>query len=310
MAFVPSESIKFMREVSGNAWKLWTYLCECRNIVSGQCNPSQQTIAREAGIEFSRVSVAKAELKDEGMLDWYKKGTQTHYVLLVGVKEFERARVKKIAEIERKERRQFAKCKVAEHDFAKCKVEGCRLCILQTPTLQNAKSHIKDEQVVEQVKDVVVANPQNDLPIATTTTTTSSPHAWKQESADKDFCDGLIQRGLFSQEVVSQAWSELLFTVGQRGPGAVATKAELMGFCRAKQRTGALPGIGADVVQFNKSRPQSASISQSEIYCEFDRSQYEQCPLCYGTGQQIVAGKGARRCPNRAERAAAGGVNQ
>ncbi len=314
MSIVPSESYKRQREIeTGNAWRLWTYLCWRRHTVTGQCNPSQQTIANDTGIEYTRVSVAKAELIAKHWVTWTKKGG---FILLVGVKDFERARNKKLAEIAREERRKFAKRKVTDPNFAERKVSGDLPGETQTPTLPNANSHFKGyERVVEPEKAVVVAGPVANAATTTMTTTTSSrpdKDAWKQEPADEAFCQELVHRALFSDGVVEQAWKELMFKVIQRGPGAIATKGELWAFCFQKQKTGILPGVlgptglvGADNARTQTSAPQSSG--QVEVYCEFDSSQFEKCPQCFGTGMEVVAGKGARKCSNRRSRMVAGG---
>lgn len=74
MAFVPDIAIESMDEVSGTAFRLYTYLCMRRNRRSGVCFPSLRLIAEETGINYSYASVCKLELIEKGWIETVKGG--------------------------------------------------------------------------------------------------------------------------------------------------------------------------------------------------------------------------------------------
>lgn len=74
MAYVPDIAIESMDEVSGSAFRLYTYLCMRRNRRSGVCFPSLRLIADETGINYSHASVCKLELIDKGWIETVKGG--------------------------------------------------------------------------------------------------------------------------------------------------------------------------------------------------------------------------------------------
>lgn len=249
--------------------------------MTGKCNPSHSLIALETGVEISGVSVAKKELRTKG---WIETRGKRDVIVLIGVGEFEKAREAYLWKIQISQASKFGKSKddgaTRGAIFGKSKDAAPDLGFIQGTSLDFPKIHNKDEIDVE--RDVAAA--------ATPTPISSNPNSWKQEPVTQDFLDELVTRGLFSRDVVMQSWQELAFAVAQRGPSTVAVKGELLAFCRAKQRSGFLPGVVAAVVkgEFRKE-PGSAVASRK---CS------PMCSRCFGTGLEVVQGKGARRCPN------------
>lgn len=270
MAIVPSEASRQAHKVSGIAWKVFTNLCEHRDLVTGQCNPSHRLIAQETGVEISGVSVAKKELRGLG---WIETSGKWSVIIKIGIDEFERVRAAHLAKIQRSEVRIFGKSKDRAGNVG----------IFGGQSLENPNDIYKDGTKVEQN--------------AAAATTAADRDAWKKETVDQSFLDELVTRGLFSKEVVAQSWRELAFKVAMRPVGSVATKGELMAFCFAKQRTGVLPTMEtAQVVDLSSARAEAQASSSGAQVRECPAT----CPLCFGGQMQVIAGRGARPCPNRA----------
>lgn len=280
MPIVPREAFERAHELSGNGWKVVSNLYKHRNIVTGQCNPSHQTISRESGVEITGVSVAKKELREGG---WIETRGKRDVVILVGVAELEEARASYLLKIQISEALKFGKSKDArallEAFFGKPKDAKADLGISPAASWDHPKT-LRNSSEIENAA------------AAATAAAVFDPHAWKQETVTTQFIDELVTRGMFSREIVQAAWNELAFAVAQRGPEARATKGELMGFCRAKQKT-YLPGTSGPYV----ARLPGDVAAPPAPKCE------PTCPLCFGSQMQVVEGQ-AKRCPNR--RAAAG----
>lgn len=292
MPIVPRYAMEHAYKTSGNGWKVFSSLCKHRNIETGKCNPSHETIARESGVEITGVSKAKKELRDLG---WIQTRGKWDVIILVGIDEFERARESYLANKARSQAQRFTKggailgkSQDAAGDVGEFPVESW----------ENSGAILKDGNSSE--RDAAAA--------ATTASVSRSiskqdAHAWKQETVTTEFLAELVTRGLFSEQVVNESWQELAFAVAQRGPDARAVKGELMAFCRAKQKTMPMPHVAAEVVKLDTSRASGTAGSTGGVR-ECDST----CPLCLGGQMQIVPGKGARPCPNRV--AASGDTGQ
>lgn len=66
MAYVPDEAIDRMDELSSGAWKLYCFLCRCRNHGSGKCNPSSVLTAKTIGVHTKNVFRLRRELAAKG----------------------------------------------------------------------------------------------------------------------------------------------------------------------------------------------------------------------------------------------------
>lgn len=276
-----------MHKVSGNAWKVFSNLCEHRDIVTGQCNPSHRLISQESGVEITGVSVAKKELRDLG---WIKTYGKWGVILTIGVAEFERVRASHLAKARRRERAQFGRSRGSailgySQDSGD---EGSAILgisqdspgdlgIIPSESWEYPKIINKDGTKVEQ--NAAAA-------------TSTERDAWRKEPVDKKFIEEMETRGLFSNEVIMQSYRELAFKVAQRPPGSFACKGELMAFCYAKLRTGLLPWSAAEVVAHPGAR--TAPVAKVETRdCDWT------CALCFGSQMEVVPGRGSRKCPNR-----------
>jgi hypothetical protein len=309
MPILPREATQRATELSGNAWKVVTNLYDHRNILTGKCNPSHETISRESGVEICGVSTAKAELKRKGWIDTRGK---RDVILLVGIEELERVREAELQKQKIRAALRFGRTKevmqIASAIFGKSKDNDVDLGDSQRSG-EDIFGKSKDNDVdlgvspgrsLEIPKTLRNSSEIEDTAAAAAASSTSrnfDPNFWKQEAVTTPFLDELVTRGLFSEPVVREAWQELAFAVAQRGPDARATKGELMGFCRAKQRTGTLAGVSAEVVEMRRGHAAPARRPQGPQPFDCDRT----CALCYGT-QMETTERGARRCPNREAR--------
>jgi hypothetical protein len=66
VAYVPDEAIDRMDELSSGAWKLYCFLCRCRNHASGKCNPSSALTAKTIGVHTKNVFRLRRELTVKG----------------------------------------------------------------------------------------------------------------------------------------------------------------------------------------------------------------------------------------------------
>jgi hypothetical protein len=314
---LPLEAATRMHELSGVQWKVYSYYLARRNLLTRQCNPSHELISRQCKIHQTSVSTIKKELEGAG---WLKRRGKYAVVLLVGAEELERARDEAIArklETEGarlgRERPQDtgasfellkATADAEQHEtgasFEKLKGRrrkrragaGASFELFkgsdsgeeknESPALNN--SNALDEQRRRTEKKAAAAATARD--------------AWLSEPVTQAFIDDIISRGLYSREVVEQSWRELAFKVAQRGPDARAEKGELLAFCRAKAKSGVLPGVEKPDVS-NMRVVRSPAQAGPKINCE------SSCELCFGGQRQSVPGKGSRPCPNREARRAA-----
>ena len=291
MPIVPREAFDRAHELSGNAWKVVTQLFRHRNIVTGKCNPSHKTISLNSGVEITGVSVAKRELKGElkegnkVTSPWIETRGKRDVVLLVGVEELEEARASYLLKIQISEALKFGK----PQDVKK-------LIAAFLGKSQDAKGDLGISPAASWDFPKTLRNSSEiENAAAAAATAAIDPNAWKQEPVTTQFLEELATRGLFSREIVQQSWQELAFAVSQRGPDARATRGELMAFCRAKQKTGILPGTGGPYVPRKLSDAAAPAASTSPTTTEKCDSS---CQLCYGGQMEIVEGR-ARPCSNR-----------
>jgi ribosomal protein L18 len=317
---IPLIAAQRSHELSPKEWKLYTYYLARHNLITRQCNPSHGLISRECKINQTSVSTLKKKLEGK---KWIKRTGKYSVKLLVGAEVLEQARAEAIEKIAAEEAAQFGRRQpqdtgpsfekvkatadaggaenVASFEKVKArrrkrrhpdrasfelfKGSGDEAQKNQRPALNNSKP-IEQEKEEQEKKAAAAAPPAADS------------NAWKKEAVTQAFIDDLIKSGMHSKEVVDASWRELAFAVAQRGPDARATKGELLGFCRAKERTLNLPGyeMPADVANMRVARPPQSAPAPANINCD------SSCELCGGCQFQVIPGKGAQRCPNRVAR--------
>jgi len=88
------EAVDRMRELSGDAWRLYCFLLRCRNRQSGQCNPSATTCAKAIGVSLNHIYKLRRELSKVGWVS-FSYGAAT---FLIGDNPIHRDRVDDLAE--------------------------------------------------------------------------------------------------------------------------------------------------------------------------------------------------------------------
>lgn len=307
-------------ELSPKEWKLYTYYLARHNLITRQCNPSHKLISVECKINQTSVSTLKKKLEGK---KWIKRTGKYSVKLLVGAEVLEQARADALEKIADAEAAQFGrggaqdtgpsfeKVKATtdgEHpgnvaSFEKVKArrgkrrrgDGASFELFKAGdggAQENQTPALKKSKPIEQEKE------EQEKKAAAAATTAAGRDAWKSEPVTQAFLDDVVKSGLHSQEVVDQSWRELIFKVRQRGPDAPATKGELLGFCRAKERTLNLPGYEApaDVSHMRVRAAPEATTAAPNISCDHT------CELCGGTQWKVIPGKGATPCPNKEAR--------
>lgn len=70
MAYIPDEAIDRMNELSPGAWRLFCFLCRCRNSKTGRSFPSVRLSAEAAGVHTKNVFRLRRELTAAGWVNF------------------------------------------------------------------------------------------------------------------------------------------------------------------------------------------------------------------------------------------------
>lgn len=306
MAILPAHASAGMRDLTGAEWKVYSYYLSLIDLKTWRSldvvlDVPHDAIARDTSVEITHVSVVKKSLEGKG---WIKRFGKWRVELLIGVEELRRVRDKMIErEVARFGASPRKGAQVGNFQrsggeqggatLGNSKGNSVDLGNFQTRSLEIPKDDLYKDQEVEDQKVVAAATARDK----------ASRDAWKQEQVTQAFLDGLVSSGMFSREVVAESWRELAFAVSQRGPDERGCKGELIGFCRAKLKTGTFAGMAADVVKLQRGASARAT-SGAQVgrhVAEWDCT--NDCPLCFG-GQRESTPQGARDCPNRVARRA------
>ena len=309
---LPLSAAQRSHELSPTQWKVYSYYLARRNLITRQCNPSHKLIWQDTGVNQSSISTIKKELE---VLGWLRRRGKYAVDLLVGIEELERARDEAVARIEAAEGAKFGAARPqdggASFEYFKGGADGAGS--ENTPSFEIFKAgrrrRGRDDSAsfeifkagAPEVREIQTPALNYSKPIEQrsrtekTTTAAAGRDAWKDETVTDAFMNDIVDRGLYSRPVVDQSWRELAFKVSQRGADARATKGELLAFCRAKQKSGVLPEVKAEIVALGGAR-HAPPPPGADLKCDVT------CPLCFGSQMESVPGVGARRCSNREAR--------
>lgn len=268
MARVPDAAIHRRQELSHGAWNLYVHYCAHRNRATGRCDPGLTLLADEMGRTYRHISDCKTELVRKG---WIRRTGKNAVVLLVG--EFESVKV-----------RQFGKNpNLSSENF---RTSGA-------PTSGGIRTQVREESelgraslITEPEKEPVAAATAAAATVAGSASGEEDPLS---EVCDEAFVEEVLAAEVYSFEHVRWVWRKLrLHCQAKR---TVPVKGQFLHWLSTERHTSQqkLPGVESGVVSVaaRASPPATGKCDHT-------------CPLCYGSGVEVVAGKGARRCSRAA----------
>lgn len=262
---VPEEAWRRRHELTSGEWELYEAYCSHRNRDTGRCDPSVSYLARELKCTPGHVSDMKRELVRKG---WIRRWGRRDVALLVG--EFPRPKVTEIGGpnhgIFRDSRAENSVVAIQNHGKFRDSIT------------EFSGAHNKDEPVV--VEPVAAA--------ASAAGNLAASDPWA-DLADDQFVAEVIEAAIYPDGHVHFVWKKLLFYCKKKETKPV--RRQFLHWLATERHTPQqeLPGMAAKV----GDHPAPTRELVQTRRCD------SSCPRCFGTQMEVVAGNGARRCPNR-----------
>lgn len=238
--------------------------CSHRNRATGRCDPSVTLLAVELKCTFNHASDMKRELVRKG---WIRRLGRSEVELLVG--EFPRP---KVAEISGSNHGKFRDSTTENSVTGRANHGKFRDSITEFSVI-----HIKDEPVVAE-------------PVAAAASAAAEPVSGNplSEPVDEAFVEGVIEARVYPDAHVRFVWDKLRLHCKAKRTEPVKRQFLIWLATERHRPQQELPFVGSTVGEM----PARAGAVPQVRRCE------RSCPQCFGTGFEVVAGKGARKCPN------------
>jgi len=242
---------------------MYEVYCSHRNRVTARCDPSVGLLAVELKCTPGHASDLKRELIRKG---WIRRTGRRSVTLLVG--EFPAAKVSEIGA----SNHGIFRDSTTENSVVRPANHG----IFRDSITEYSGVHIKDEPVV--IEPVVAA--------ASSAAARPSDSDPLQEPVDEDFVADVLASGVYPAGHVHFVLGKLRLRCKVEKVAPV--KGRLLSWLSTERHTPqpTLPGVGGEVGEMSpRVAPQ-----QQKKHCDHT------CAACFGSGIEVVPGKGARRC--------------
>lgn len=273
---VPSEALERRRELSHGAWDLYERYCWHRNRDTGRCDPSLEFLKDEMKRTYTYISNMKSELVRKG---WIRRTGRHAVELLVG--EFPPPKV-----------RSFVRKNPNE--------AGSSLGKIITPVRKDPNEAGGAPYITEPLKEPVIG--------AAAAPAAVGSDAWKKELCDEAYVAQVKQEGIYPPPFVEFVWRKLKSRC--RKEGVAPNKGRFEFWLSQEKSAPVQPELFSHTVshtdfQSGDNQPVKPALRDPDPNCMLCRGDGEvdgqvcacrQCQYCFGTGMEIMAGKGARRC--------------
>ena len=272
MARVPDEAIRRKRDLSHGAWDLYEQYCKHRNHETGRCDPSLKFLAQEMQRTYHHVSDMKTELVRAG---WIARQGKNGVELLVGFEP------PKVRQLEQKPIPKFGKFRTSSSENSEPGPPEVR----KNPNPSSENSELAYKEVVEPGIEPVVA---------AAATAAAGVQQTLREPVTDEYVTEVIASGVYTEAHVRFVYAKLKLHCATAR--TIPVKKQLLWWLdqelSAPPVQPTLPGVGASI----QAMPLGASVAAPLPKEKCDAT----CPHCFGSGLEVVPGKGARRCPAQA----------
>ena len=260
---IPVDAYRRRHELTTGEWDLFVAYCSYRNQQTGRCDPKRATLMREMDLSYFHFSHLKSALVAKR---WLAKDGRDAVVLLVG--EFPPLKVEELRKIANKS---CEKSQLSASDASKVAKNRKQSC--EKSQISRARDPYSDEQLFEQEAAAAPA------PGARPTQATDPLLA----EVTEEFVEDVIAQQFYPEHVVRHVWKKLKSYC--RAKQTIPVVKQFLYWLGTEDYTKAplLPVMGATIHEVGQAIAAAPRCDHT-------------CPHCFGSGMEVVEGKGARRC--------------